>query len=137
MIHQKPDLVNKYSPPTVDEFLAVNPLPPQLRHLEPSLRKLPHAGILIQIMLGCLECDMGSADFDRIIITVGELFSHERQRCAACFSWVTQYHAILVGRVDAYRAVPLCDPCVTRFESGRQSKQMERNLDSYAGEVAE
>lgn len=136
MIHQKPNLVNKYTPPTVDEFLAINPLPPQLRHLEPSLRKLPHAGLLIEILIGCLQYDLDSADFNRIITTVGELFSHERQRCAACFSWTSQFHAILIGRVDAYRAVPMCNSCTVRFEEGRQSKQMERNLNSYAGEVA-
>ena len=137
MIHRKANLVNHDRPPTVDESLAISPVPPQLRHLEPSLRKLPSAQILIQIMVGCLQYDLGSADFDRIITTVGELFSHERQRCAACFSWTSQFHAILIGRAEDYRAVPMCDPCVVRFESGRQSKQMERNLNSYAGEVAE
>lgn len=123
-------------PPTVDEFLSINPLPAQLRHLEPSLRKLPHAGLLIQILLGCLEYDMGNADFDRIIHTVGDIYNAERQRCAACFCWTSQFHVILAGTPDRYTIVPMCDRCMTKFETGRQSPQMERNLNAYAGEVA-
>lgn len=123
-------------PPTVDEFLKVNPLPAQLNHLEPSLRKLPSVSMLLEIMMGCLAYDMSGADLDRIIADVGEMFSQERQRCAACFCWAPQFHAIVVGKAERFAVVPMCDNCVNRFEAGRQSKQMERNLNSYAGEVA-
>ncbi len=122
-------------PPTVDEFLKVNPLPAQIRHLEPSLRKLPHAGLLIQILLGCLQYDMSGADFDRIISTVGDMYNAKQQRCAACFHWTSRFHVILAGKPDRYTIVPVCDGCTTKFETGRQTPQMERNLNAYAGEV--
>ena len=119
-------------PPTVERFLQDNPLPPQLRHLEPSLRKLPHAGMIVEILLGCMAHDMSNADIDRIVADVGEMFSQERQRCAACFCWAPQFHAVVVGKAERFAVVPMCDNCVNRFEAGRQSKQMERNLNCYA-----
>lgn len=124
-------------PPTVAEFIRDNPLPAQIRHLEPSLRKLPSVGLLLQVMLGCLEYDMSGADFDHIINTVGEMYTQKSQRCAACFQWTHEFHAIVVGKVERFNVVPMCDSCVNRFESGRQSSMMERNLHHYAagGEV--
>ena len=123
-------------PPTIEEFLKINPLPAQLRHLEPSLRKLPSVSMLIEIMMGCFAYDMSGADLDRIIADVGEMFSQPQQRCAACFHWTNQFHAVVVGKAERFAVAPMCDNCVNRFEAGRQSKQMERNLNSYAGEVA-
>lgn len=123
-------------PPTVNEFLKVNPLPAQLNHLEPSLRKLPHAGMIVEILLGCMAHDMSNADIDRIVADVGEMFSEPQQRCTACFCWANQFHAVVVGKAERFAVAPMCDNCVNRFEAGRQSKQMERNLNSYAGEVA-
>lgn len=124
-------------PPTVAEFLAINPLPAQLRHLEPALRKLPHAGLLIQILLGCLEYNMSGADFDRIVADCGDMYSQERQRCAGCFSWTPTPHAIVAGKAERFAVVPMCDSCVTRFEAGRATPQMQRNMDTYIGEVGE
>ena len=123
-------------PPTVERFLQDNPLPPQLRHLEPSLRKLPHAGMIVEILLGCMAHDMSNADIDRIVADVGEMFSEPQRRCIACFHWTNQFHAVVVGKAERFAVAPMCDNCVNRFEAGRQSKQMERNLNSYAGEVA-
>lgn len=132
MIHRKPPQVNN-KPPTVAEFLKVNPLPRELRNLEPSLRKLPHAGILIDVLIGCLQYDLDRADFDRIITDVGQMFSAERQRCATCFHWTPQFHAVLIGSAESFRVIPMCDPCVGRFEAGRQTRQMETNMNAYAG----
>lgn len=123
-------------PPTVAQFLRANPLPKGIRHLEPSLRKLPSVSMLIEIMMGCLAYDMSSADVDRIVAEVGEMFSQTQQRCAACFHWTDKFHAVVVGKAERFAVAPMCDSCVNRFEAGRQSKQMERNLNSYAGEVA-
>ena len=123
-------------PLSVDEFLRINPLPAQLKHLEPSLRKLPHVGLIFQILLGCMEYDMSNADVDRIVADVGAMFSQTQQRCASCFHWTDKYHAIVAGNAERFAVAPMCDSCVNRFEAGRQSPTMERNLSSYAGEVA-
>ena len=101
-------------PPTVDEFLKVNPLPAQLNHLGPSLRKLPSVSMLLEIMMGCLAYDMSGADLDRIIADVGEMFSQERQRCAACFCWAPQFHAIVVGKAERFAVVPMCERGLTK-----------------------
>lgn len=124
-------------PPTVDEFLKINPLPPQLKHLEPSLRKLPHVGLIFQILLGCMEHDMSNDDVDRIVADVGEMFTQPTQRCAACFHWTPQFHAIVAGNAERFAVAPMCDSCVNRFETGRQTPQMERNLNAYAAGGAE
>ena len=122
--------------PTVDEFLRINPLPRKLRHLAPALRKLPNVAMVFDVIIGCLAYDMGADDFTNIINVVGTMYGQTTQRCAGCFHWSQQFHAVIVGRVKSYRAVPLCDTCVRRFEAGTATPQMQRNLSSYAGEVS-
>lgn len=123
-------------PVTVDDFLRINPLPAALRHLEPALRKLPNVEMVFDVLLGCLAYDMGAADFTRIINAVGAMYAQTTQRCAGCFHWSQQFHAVIAGRVKSYRAVPLCNNCCRRFEAGTATPQMQRNLSSYAGEVS-
>ena len=120
-------------PVTVAEFLRINPLPRKLRHLEPSLRKLPNVKMVFDVIIGCLVYDMGADDFTNIINAVGTMYSQSAQRCAGCFHWTPQFHAVIVGKVERYRAVPLCDACARRFEAGTETPQMQRNLSSYAG----
>lgn len=120
-------------PVTVAEFLRINPLPRQLRHLEKSLRKLPSVKMVFDVIIGCLVYDMGADDFTNIINAVGAMYSQSAQRCAGCFHWTPQFHAVIVGKVERYRAVPLCDACARRFEAGTETPQMQRNLSSYAG----
>lgn len=124
-------------PPTVDEFLRINPLPEQLRHLEPSLRKMPNPMMIVEIMLGCLAAEMSAVDTERIIDSVADMFSQAQQRCTSCLHWTPRFHAIVAGRGNRYTAVPLCDTCVTKFEAGRATPQMQRNMDTYIGEVSE
>lgn len=123
---------------SVAEFLDCNPLPRKLRHLEPALRKMPNVEMVFSTIIGCLAYDMSEADFTKIINAVGTMYSQPTQRCAGCFHWKTDFHAVIVGKVDRYRAVPVCDACARRFESGTESPQMQRNLSSYAnaGEVS-
>ena len=116
---------------TVDEFLRINPLPPKLRHLEPALRKLPNVEMIFDTIMGCLAYDMGEADFAAIINAVGAMYSQPTQRCAGCFCWSKQFHAVLIGKPEHIQAVPVCDTCALRFEAGTESPQMQRNLSSY------
>jgi hypothetical protein len=124
-------------PVTVAEFLRINPLPRKLRHLEPALRKLPHVKMVFDVIIGCLVYDMGADDFTNIINAVGVMYSQSVQRCAGCFQWKSDFHAVIVGKVERFQAVPVCDTCARRFEAGTESSQMQRNLSSYAsaGEV--
>lgn len=118
--------------PTVDEFLRTNPLPRKLRHLEPSLRKLPSVGMVFDVIVGCLACDMSESDFTAIIHAVGAMYSQQTQRCAGCFCWKSDFHAVIVGKAERFQAVPVCDACARRFEAGTETPQMQRNLSSYA-----
>lgn len=93
--------------------------------------------MLLEIMMGCFAYDMSNDDLDRIVADVGEMFSQPQQRCAACFHWTGQFHAVVVGKAECFAVAPMCDGCVNRFEAGRQSPQMERNLNSYAAGGAE
>ena len=124
--------------PTVDEFLRLNPLPRKLRHLEPALRKMPNVAMIFDMIIGLIAYDMSEADFTKIINTVGAMYSQRTQRCAGCFHWKSDFHAVLVGKPERFQAVPVCDACARRFEAGTESPQMQRNLSSYAsaGEVA-
>ena len=123
---------------SVAEFLKCNPLPRKLRHLEPALRKLPNVAMIFDVIIGLLAYDMSEADFTKIINTVGAMYSQPTQRCAGCFCWKDDFHAVLIGTVERFQAVPVCDACARRFEAGTESPQMQRNLSSYAnaGEVA-
>lgn len=123
-------------PATVADFLKCHPLPLKLRHLAPALRKLPNVAMVFDVIIGCLACDMGEADFTAIINAVGAMYSQTTQRCAGCFHWKSEFHAVLIGNVERYRAVPVCDACARRFEAGTETNQMRRNLSSYAGEVS-
>lgn len=122
---------------TVDEFLRTNPLPRKLRHLEPSLRKLPNVEMVFDVIIGCLAHDMGEADFTNIIHAVGAMYAQQTQRCAGCFCWKDDFHAVLIGKVERFQAVPVCDNCARRFEAGTETPQMRRNLSSYASGAGE
>ena len=123
--------------PTVAEFLKCNPLPRKLRHLEPALRKMPNVEMVFGTIIGCLAYDMSEADFTKIINTVGAMYAQRTQRCAGCFCWKDDFHAVIVGKPERFQAVPVCDACARRFEAGTETPQMQRNLSSYAnaGEV--
>jgi hypothetical protein len=93
--------------------------------------------MIFDVIIGLLSYDMSEADFAAIINTVGTMYAQRTQRCAGCFHWSQQFHAVVIGTVERFQAVPVCDTCARRFESGTESHQMRRNLSSYAnaGEV--
>ena len=119
--------------PTIDDILRVHPLPAALAHLEPLLRKLPNFGILLDISVACVDYGIDENGFERILEAVVNIYSDDSHRCAACFVWTSEFHTICTGSTDNLIVLPICDRCMDRIETGRATRQMQRNLRSYGG----
>lgn len=135
MIHQKSRNVNSHNqqPVTVAEYIAMNPLPAHLAHLEPVMLRIPSFVALMDIIMGCGAAGLDSDGLEYVLTQAADLFTEPAQRCAACLSWVKFFHVIaaILDDSQGLQVAALCDRCKRKVERGQQSETMARNLHSY------
>jgi hypothetical protein len=121
--------------PTTAEFLAINPLPSHLKHIEPSVRKLPF-GLLMELVVG--GACMGASD-EQIadgLKAAADFASQSEYRCGACLGWTDFDHAFCILDDDIYRFGACCERCRQKISNGQATKAMGANMRAYLREGA-
>lgn len=122
------------SPPTIDEFLQMNPLPPQLAYLEPTLRTLPNFEVMFDTILGCAGAGLDDAGITQALETIVTYNQQDAHRCTCCLAWRSGGRSL--GRVvdGGFSILFICEPCSRLIELGRVTPTMRRNLRGYLEE---
>ena len=117
--------------PTIDEFLKLCPLPPELAHMESEIRT-PQGQSLMQSIMGAYAQGLRGAALDNVYSMVLEFYSKDTHRCTTCLCWTKHFSA---GAIidDAFHLVVICNRCAKLIDRGRGTPTMKRNLQSYGG----
>jgi len=120
--------------PSVDEFLSVNPLPPELAQFEPILRS-PIGQNILDCIIGAMSAGMSEGAMLAMLQDICEFHSETTHRCNTCFGWTDDpaKTGALIAK-GRFRLVVTCRPCYERIMSGTTTPEMMRNLQTYGGE---
>lgn len=108
-------------------------LPKRLAHLQADIERLPHPAMLADIVAECARNRIQQREFESLLRATADLYESPAQRCAACLSWSSQFHAAVIGSSDHPVLVAMCPGCFERMTAGRPTRAMQRNLRAYAG----
>jgi hypothetical protein len=114
-------------------FLAIAPIPRELRHLTPHIKKLP--------LQPFLDLVINSAAFgfndDKIadgIIGLADFSEAKAHRCACCLGWVEEgFYPFASIIYDHYEFFVVCAGYKEKVMAEQATGEMQRNLRAYTG----
>lgn len=118
---------SRNTPLTVDEFLKINPLPPQLKHMDAAIRKLPF-GLLIELIIGGAATGATDEQICAGLLAAATAFATSDHRCSACFGWTDTEHVFSVVVDGVYRFGSCCERCRGKIIRGAGTPTMRRNI---------
>lgn len=115
--------------PTIDDFLKLCPLPPELAHMEEEIRSPLGQSLLHSIMGAYIQGLRGAALEDVIKAVIG-FYQQDTHRCNACLCWTKDFAAGAVVN-DAFHLFVLCARCQKLIAQGKATPTMRRNAMAY------
>ena len=115
----------------IGAFLKDCPLPPELKHLEPTIRG-PVGKSLLTALMTCRDEGFSYAQLEDVARQVVEFYSHEYHRCTTCYNWTNDFEAgAAVVDGSKFRMVVICQQCGRRVLDGRITPAMDRNMAEH------
>lgn len=118
-----------YPLPTIDEFLQINPLPPEFAHLEPAIRS-PIGQSMVHSIIGAYDQGLRGDALMDVLNQVIEFYKHDTHRCNACLCWTKDFQAGAVVD-DAFHMFVICARCQKLIAQGRATPTMRRNVQGF------
>lgn len=119
--------------PTIDELLHNTPLPPELAHLEETIRSLPDVGVLIEAVIGCMHAGFTDDQVSAAVCTIAEYLQRERNRCSCCLAWRPNGRTFARAAAGRVELISICPTCENLIQTGRGTPRMLANLRNYLG----
>lgn len=116
--------------PTVDDLLAISPLPPAL---ESFVRRHPNMQDLIGIATGCIAHGMTAEDALGAMRVAVDAFDVAEHRCVTCLNWTDNPRLCGFFAEGQFTMLAFCRRCESMIDSGRATREMRRNLRAYTG----
>lgn len=117
--------------PSIDTFLAFNPLPEKLAHLEPIIRRLPDTEALLNTVVGCARAGFSDDQISTALHRVAEHAAQPTKRCACCLAWREGGATFALTDDGEIQMLTACHACARLIAAGRVTPTMRKNLRAY------